>query len=122
MALAGVAGTLLRYWIAGWTSRRYGESFPWGTLAVNLTGCFMAGALFHLLTERFAAGETTRAALFVGLLGAFTTFSTYGLQTPDLLRDGRVGPVLLNVGLSNALGIVAPWGGYELSRAFGGTG
>jgi CrcB protein len=121
VGLAGLAGTLCRYWLSGALARRYGEAFPAGTLAVNLLGCFAAGLLFHLMQEREAFGETARAAVFVGLLGGFTTFSAYGLQTFELLRDGRAGFAALNVVASNLLGVLMVFAGYALAKLLGGA-
>jgi CrcB protein len=119
VGLAGFVGTLCRYWLAGALARRYGEAFPWGTLAVNVAGCFLAGFLFFTLRERFAAGETTQAVVLVGLLGGFTTFSSYGLQTFTLLRDGEFGYAALNVAASNLLGLLMVWVGYALAKLLG---
>jgi len=116
VGLAGLAGTLCRYWLSGAVVRRYGEEFPWGTLAVNVAGCFVVGLLYQLLQERGQASETARAAVFVGLLGGFTTFSSYGLQTFTLLREGRVGFAALNVVASNLLGLLMVYAGYWLAR------
>jgi len=121
VGLAGLLGTLCRYWLSGAVSRRYGEAWPLGTLAVNLLGCFAAGLLFHLMQERQAFGETARAAVFVGLLGGFTTFSAYGLQTFELLREGRVGAAALNVVASNLLGLLLVWAGYGAGKLLGGA-
>ena len=121
VGLAGLAGTLCRYWLSGAVARRYGEAFPAGTLAVNLLGCFAAGLLFQLMQERGAFSETARAAAFVGLLGGFTTFSSYGLQTFELLREGRVGPAALNVVASNLLGVLMVCAGYALAKLAGGA-
>jgi CrcB protein len=118
---AGLAGTLCRYWLSGAVSRRHGEAFPAGTLAVNLLGCFAAGLLFHLMQERWAFSETARAAVFVGLLGGFTTFSSYGLQTFALLREGRVGAAALNVVASNLLGLLLVFAGYAAGKLLGGS-
>lgn len=125
IGFAGFAGTLARYWLSGATSgRRQGETFPFSTLAVNVAGCFLVGLLFYLLQERQAASHTTRAVVFVGLLGGFTTFSSYGLQTLALLQEGRVAYAILNVALSNVLGVGMVWVGYTLGAtlegAFGG--
>jgi CrcB protein len=114
-------GTLCRYWLAGVVARRYGETFPAGTLAVNLLGCFLAGALYFVLQERYTVSETARAAILVGLLGGFTTFSSYGLQTFALLRDGRASLAALNVVVSNLLGILLVWVGYALAKLAGGA-
>jgi CrcB protein len=121
VGLAGLVGTLCRYCLAGAVARRYGETFPAGTLAVNLAGCFAAGLLFQLLQERYDFSETARAAAFVGLLGGFTTFSSYGLQTFGLLRDGRLGLAALNVVASNLLGLLLVWAGYAAARLLWGA-
>ena len=116
IGLAGLLGTLLRYWLAGLVSRQYGESFPWGTMAVNLIGCFLAGVIFHVTEERFLVNPTLRTIILIGLLGGFTTFSSYGLQTFSLLRDGQLGLATLNVTISNLLGVVMVWAGYVLTK------
>ena len=120
VGLAGLAGTLCRYWLSGAVVRRYGEEFPWGTLAVNVAGCFLVGFLFHFMQERQTFGEAARAAVFVGLLGGFTTFSAYGLQTFALLREGRVGLAAANVVASNLLGVLMVYAGYALAKLAAG--
>ena len=121
VGLAGLSGTLCRYWLSGAVVRRYGEAFPFGTLAVNLLGCFAAGLLFHFMQERHVFSETARAAVFVGLLGGFTTFSSYGLQTFALLREGRLGFAALNVVASNLLGLLLVFAGYAAGKLLGGA-
>jgi CrcB protein len=116
IALAGLVGTLLRYWLSGFLARQYGETFPWGTMAVNLIGCFVAGALFVLTEERFLVSPTIRTVILIGLLGGFTTFSAYGLQTFALLRDGEFGLAMLNVVTSNILGLFMVWAGYVFGK------
>jgi fluoride exporter len=118
IGLAGLLGTLGRYWLAGLVSDRYGETFPLGTLAVNLVGCFLAGLLFYLMQERWPFNQTLRAVLMIGFLGGFTTFSAYGLQTFALLRDGELALAALNLVASNLLGLLMVWGGYTLAKAF----
>jgi len=117
IGLAGLIGTLLRYWLSGLVARQYGETFPWGTMAVNLSGCFVAGVIFYAFEERFLVNPTLRTVLMIGLLGGFTTFSSYGLQTFTLLRDGELGLATLNIGVSNLLGFIMVWFGYVLARA-----
>jgi CrcB protein len=117
VALAGMLGTLLRYWLSGFVARQYGETFPWGTMAVNLIGCFLAGAVFYLTQERFLVSPVLRTIILIGFLGGFTTFSSYGLQTFTLLRDGEFGLALLNIGASNVFGLFMVWTGYVACKA-----
>lgn len=117
IAFAGLAGTLIRYWLSGFVARQYGETFPWGTLVVNLIGSFLAGAMYHLAEERFLISPTLRTIIFIGLLGGFTTFSSYGLQTFTLLRDGEIGLATLNIAVSNVLGLLLVWVGYVAFKA-----
>ena len=116
IGLAGFVGTVLRYWVSDWFAKRYGDSFPWGTLVLNLAGCLLIGVLFQLLHDRLLIGVRWRAALIVGFLGALTTFSAYGLQTFGLLREGRFFAALVYMALSNLLGVVLVWTGYRLAR------
>jgi CrcB protein len=116
IGLAGLLGTLGRYFLTSYATRRYGEAFPYGTLLVNVVGCFLAGLLFHVMQERFDAGETWRAVVLVGFLGGFTTFSAYGLQTFTLLRDGEVALAFVNVVASNVVGLLMVWAGYSLAK------
>jgi len=116
IGLAGFVGTLARYWLSGWTARRFGETFPAGTLIVNLLGCFLAGLLAYLMFERFVVSPTARTVLLIGLLGGFTTFSSFGLQSFNLLRDGEVGLALANILVSNTVGIFMVWLGYSVAK------
>lgn len=116
IGFAGFTGTLLRYWLSGIIARRYGETFPYGTLIVNLIGCFAIGFLFYLFYDRALVSPAFRTAVFIGLLGGFTTFSSYGLQTFTLLRDGELFLALLNVAASNLLGVALVWLGYSLAK------
>lgn len=116
VGLGGLVGTLVRYALTGWSARRFGEAFPTGTLIVNLLGCFLAGFLFHLMRERYPGSETIQTAVFVGLLGGFTTFSAFGLQTFTLLRDGDFGFAVFNLICSNLGGLLLVWAGYTLAK------
>lgn len=116
IGLAGAAGTLLRYGVGEWSARKYGEAFPTATLIVNLVGCFLAGLLFYLLFDRFAVSPTVRAVVLIGLLGGLTTFSSFGLQTFALLRDGQMGFALINIAASNLGGLLLVWVGYSAAR------
>ena len=117
IALAGLVGTLIRYGLSGFVARQYGETFPWGTLVVNLIGCFLAGAIYYLADERFLISPTLRTVILIGLLGGLTTFSSYGLQTFTLLRDGEIGLATLNIAVSNVLGLFMVWAGYVVFKA-----
>lgn len=116
IGLAGGAGTLMRYWLSEWVAKRFGETFPAGTLVVNLVGCFLAGLLFYLMFDRYLINPTVRTILLIGLLGGFTTFSSFGLQTFTLLRDGEMGLALFNIAISNVGGLLLVWGGYSLAK------
>ena len=116
IGLAGLVGTLGRYALSGLVARRYGETFPVGTLVVNIIGCFLAGFLFYLMQERFLANQTMRTVVMIGFLGGFTTFSSFGLQTFTLLRDGEFWFAALNMIGSNLLGLLMVWAGYTLAK------
>jgi fluoride exporter len=117
IAVAGLVGTLLRYSVSGFVAQRYGETFPWGTMVVNLVGCFLAGVVFHLTEERFLVSPTVRAVILIGFLGGLTTFSSYGLQTFTLLKNSEFGLATLNIATSNVVGLLLVWAGYVASKA-----
>ena len=116
IGLAGLLGTLGRYALSGIIARRFGETFPTGTLVVNVVGCFLAGFLFCLMQDRFLVNDVVRTAIMIGFLGGFTTFSSFGLQTFTLMRDGEMGLAAINVLVSNAAGLLTVWAGYSLAR------
>jgi CrcB protein len=117
IGFAGFIGTLGRYWLSGVVARRYGETFPLGTLAVNLVGCFLVGLLFYLMQERYLVNQNVRTIILIGLLGGFTTFSSLGLQTFTLLQDNEMALAVLNMVASNVLGLLLVWAGYTLAKA-----
>ena len=117
IGVAGFAGTLSRYWLSGVIARRYGETFPLGTLVVNLAGCFLVGLLFYVMNERYLVNQTMRTVIMIGFLGGFTTFSSFGLQTFTLLQDGEFGLAVLNITASNVVGLLLVWAGYTLGKA-----
>lgn len=113
----GFAGSVARYLVAGWAQRLApGGGFPAGTLVVNVTGCLLIGVLAGLAEERGVLGTEARALLMIGLMGGFTTFSTFGLETINLLRDGEPLAAALNIGASVVLGVLAVWVGLVLAR------
>ncbi|MGH3094087.1 MAG: fluoride efflux transporter CrcB [Gaiellaceae bacterium] len=117
IAIAGALGALARYGLEGVASRRLPTVFPWGTLAVNVSGALVLGFLFTLTTERVVVAPWLRSAIAVGFLGAYTTFSTFSLETLRLLEDGARGLALLNAAASVALGLAAVYAGVVLGRA-----
>ena len=116
IALGGLLGTLCRFALSTWVDERSHSLFPYGTLVVNLAGCFAAGFLFPLL-EQAAVTPELRLAVFSGFLGGFTTFSAYGLQTVALANGGLSSMAALNVLVSNVAGLVMVWVGGSLSRS-----
>ncbi len=106
---------MLRYGLSGAISKHY-ATFPWGTLAVNLSGSLAVGFLWGL-SERLVFSSNLKPFIFVGILGGFTTFSAYGLECFNLLREGEVLPALANIFLSNSIGIGLVFLGFALSKA-----
>jgi len=113
---ASGAGGLLRYSVSGWTQRLANGAFPIGTLIVNLSGCLLVGFVAAALTGRVLMREEYRVALLIGLLGGYTTFSTFGLETFALLNAGQAWRALLNVAASVVLGLAGVWAGYRLAE------
>jgi CrcB protein len=112
-------GGIARYALSGLVHRWAGAGFPWGTLAVNVGGCFLIGGVLHLVEDRALLGPDARLFVAVGLLGGFTTFSAFGWETFELLRGGQLGLALLNVGGNVAAGLTAVWLGRAALRALG---
>ena len=117
IGVAGLLGTLGRYWLSGWADERWGASFPIGTLIVNLVGCLLIGFLFHATEEKYLVDPVLRSAVLVGFLGGFTTFSSFGVQTFNLLRDGEIFLAGVNVLVSNVAGLLLVWIGYAVSKS-----
>jgi fluoride exporter len=111
----GGCGALLRYIAATAIMKRYGGVFPLGTLVINVTGSFLIGFLMTVLTERYKLDPRWRLLLVVGVLGGYTTFSSFEWETYTAARDGGVFLGALNVILSVMLGYVAVWLGSMLA-------
>jgi CrcB protein len=103
----GGLGSLARYLTSTWMAGRFGPAFPWGTFTVNLAGSFLIGLIATLADERGAITPQTRLLLVVGVLGGFTTFSSFSLETMRLAEQGELAPALLNVVGNVVLGLVA---------------
>jgi CrcB protein len=112
----GFIGSILRYLVSGFAQTlSQSIAFPYGTLAVNVLGCFCIGFLSELFDARSLIGPDTRAFLVVGILGGFTTFSAFGNETMNLIREGDAALALMNVGAQVLLGLGAVWAGYTLA-------
>ena len=109
-------GAVLRYWVSNWVYTFSGKGFPYGTLAVNVLGSLLMGFLFVWLLERLSNELALRAFLLIGLLGAFTTFSTFSIETLNLIETGQLARALANVLLSVALCLAAASLGVLLAR------
>ena len=117
IGVAGALGALARYGMALAVQRGTGVLFPWGILTVNTAGCFLFGLVFGLAEERGVIRPDLRAIALIGFLGAFTTFSTFAFDTLNLIRSERYALAAANLILSNALGVIAVFGGLSVSRA-----
>jgi CrcB protein len=117
IGIAGALGALARYGLDGLVSRRLTTSFPWGTFIANLSGAFVLGFLMTLMTEQLTTAPWLRSALTIGLLGAYTTFSTLTYETYRLLEDGALGLAAANLLGSAAAGLVAVYLGVVTGRA-----
>lgn len=114
----GFLGSVFRYALSGFVQRLLPMStFPYGTLAVNVVGCLGIGALSGLADTRQILSPATRSFLLIGLLGGFTTFSTFGYEAFALSRDGEHLRAAANVLLHVGLGLVAVWLGYSVTSA-----
>lgn len=116
IGMGGFMGSVLRYGLSGYVQQLTRSiGFPYGTLAVNLLGCLVIGFLAQLADTRGWLSDDARAFLFIGVLGGFTTFSTFGNESLNLLRDGENLLALANVGAHVILGLGAVWAGRTLA-------
>jgi fluoride exporter len=116
VAIGGALGTTGRYWLSGVVAQQIGETFPWGTLVINVTGSFVIG-FFATLTGpdgRIFVGTNPRQFVMVGICGGYTTFSSFSLQTLNLMNDGEWAFAGANIGLSVFLCLIAVWAGHVL--------
>ena len=116
IAIGGAAGSLCRYGMSNGIYLLLGRSFPYGTLAVNILGSFILGIVYILMIERASFSEELRAGITIGLLGAFTTFSTFSIETINLIESGEILKAGLNILFSVTLCVVGCWLGMNLSR------
>ena len=116
IAAGGATGALLRYWMSSGIYVLLGRGFPYGTLTVNIVGSLIMGFLYVFMIERMDVSAELRAALMIGLLGAFTTFSTFSIETLNLLESGEQLKAALNVILSVTLCLLGCWLGMIVGR------
>ncbi len=116
IAIGGALGSVLRYGLSTWVHSYAGRGFPYGTLAVNVFGCLAMGILFVLLVERMGESAVWRAGLLIGVLGGFTTFSTFSIETFNLIEQGAMAKAAGNMAASLVLSIGATWLGVILAR------
>ena len=115
VGLGGFMGAILRFSVSGLIQQWFRSvNFPYGTLVVNLLGCFLIGGLSYAAELRGLLSSEARSFIFIGLLGAFTTFSTFGNDTVRLFREGEEILSFLNIGLHLGLGLAAVWLGQTL--------
>lgn len=106
LVIGGATGTIARYALSGVTYRIFGVGFPYGTFSVNLIGCFILGFLASFTERKLFLDVNARLLLMVGFCGAFTTFSTFMLETANLIKDGEAMRAFLNVLLSVVIGFI----------------
>ena len=116
IAAGGALGSVLRFLASSWTYSRLGSDFPYGTLLVNVLGSLVMGFLYTLLVERSALDPIWRAGLVVGVLGGFTTFSAFSMETVNLIAGGELPKALVNILASVGLCLTATWIGVISGR------
>lgn len=117
VGIGGFVGAVARLWIGEYVGNKFGTRFPLGTLVINCTGCFAIGVIVTLLDHRSHWNPNWRYLVPIGFIGAYTTFSTFGLETLRSMQSGRVAEALLNVGLSVIVGVLCVWMGMVATNA-----
>ena len=117
IGVGGAIGALARYLLGGAVHRLMPGFFPYGTFVVNVLGCLVFGVIVGIAEARFAIGPIGRAFILIGVLGGFTTFSSFTYETFELVRGGQVWPALVNVVGQVGLGFLGLWAGFGLASA-----
>lgn len=104
ISIGAVIGANLRYWVGDWAAQRFGSSFPYGTLLINISGSFLLGLIISMSMENFIIDPRLRLLLTIGFLGSYTTFSTYAYESIALISQGQWGLGLFNLLGSSLLG------------------
>src|SRR5919108_3380945 len=115
ICLAGAAGTGARYLIALWAAQRFGSAFPYGTLIVNLVGCFAIAGVMHTAAA-LSWSANLRSAITIGFIGGLTTYSSFNYETSRLLEEGAVGSAMMNAGSTIVGAFIAGWLGMLFAR------
>ena len=116
VGLGGGIGSIARYFCQKWTIYHYPHAFPWGTFAVNITGCFAIGIFWGLAFRSFDTNESWKLFLMTGLCGGFTTFSAFTLEGMGLIREQRILLFFSYVAASVVLGLLATYAGMKITR------
>jgi len=116
VAIGGALGALSRYWVVGFVSRLFERNFPYGTLAVNVIGSFLIGIGYIVIVQRLQVASEWHAVLMVGFIGAFTTFSTFSLETVSLLQEGRLAVAMTYIFSSVLVCLLATAAGMLLAK------
>jgi CrcB protein len=117
VAFGGAIGSVLRYYVGQWTLRLMGPAFPWGTLTVNVVGCFVIGVFAELIARKFNASTELRLLLITGFLGGFTTFSAFSLDAISLFERGEAVAGGIYIAASVGLSMAAVIAGLAVMRA-----
>lgn len=118
VAVGGAVGATVRYLVSIWAAARFGAGFPYGTLIVNIVGCFIIGAFMTLVTERLSISPYWRLFITVGFVGGMTTFSSFSYETIRLLQEANMMGAFYNIGLNILVGFSATWLGIGVARLF----
>ncbi len=119
VGIGGFLGAIARFWLGGFISNRLGAKFPYGTFVINISGSYLIGLIVTVLAERSHWSANWRYLIPIGFIGAYTTFSTFELETFQSLRDGEFLFASLNVLLSVVVGFIAVWLGVITGRSIG---
>ena len=118
VAIGGAVGATARYLVSNWAAARFGAEFPYGTLIVNVVGCFIIGAFMTMTTERLSISPYWRLLITVGFVGGMTTFSSFSYETIHLMQEADMLRAFYNVGLNILVGFSATWLGIGVARLF----
>jgi fluoride exporter len=117
VGLGGALGSVLRFWLGAYVGDRLGSRFPYGTLVINITGCFLAGMIVTVMAEKTHWDPSWRYLIPIGFIGGYTTFSAFAYETFHLAQNGQMTTAMLNVALSVVVGFAGVWAGAIAGQA-----